>query len=801
MRKRDIIVDSTIGKAKLDGQGAAIGAVRMNPALSYSEIPALLKEVIDQGSSRAWADIKARIDYTCKCLGHALKALDEEIAFSREVKARVAKGQKLLFKPNLVTPVTLDPFTHAPVNIAVCTPWAFIAALMRWFHDKLGITYHQMSLGEAATTMSATAGTFTRALGGKGVITTQAVMEGRSGDFYGGWGFYFVRKYLADSHKPDHSDDPMNGYEESVSGTCLPPGRANNKLMVYDLNKVDDDRSDGRDVPVPHGVNYQTITLHKAIVGGDPGNPKDRADWPGCVLINVPKLKVHQLELLTNAIKNLGIGLYPMEVNISNEPGKLRWKYAEPDRPMPGLKSKLPHSVWVGEADEETGMPLRDKDGQYVVGRTGGMEATMADVIEAVQVQDIYMLHVIDGIEATNIMQAGPTATGVPEGYVFASADPVAVDVLSARYLFTTVPMAEARKVQKERNLPADFLQKVPIPKSDGRNIITREGYDSPIPRYRAFPYCQDRGLGQQDYYVVGRDEWQGGRLASLAQHLGRVEGDKFSELLTGHMYYSAFKVLWDLQATTFAYAEANDSLTGSSYRQALLDDYDENGDGVIDYSEKGKNASFGLAGYAPRLQAMDIDQLEVLRIRFLMNTLLLRYINRDWNPDRHDFGRRGQVNMAVALAMRMSQEPAETTDPLFPGMTWGKGKWPSIQSALHFQLCNRIYGVGFPNQFDILMAPYGQAFRYADLKWNGGKYSGAEGLLMENDAIGKYHRAVAQGAAPLPFVMYVPSGYGRAANGKIPNVEETGDPSLMFTTSFDNGRETWRELSLSSIP
>jgi hypothetical protein len=182
------------------------------------------------------------------------------------------------------------------------------------------------------------------------------------------------------------------------------------------------------------------------------------------------------------------------------------------------------------------------------------------------------------------------------------------------------------------------------------------------------------------------------------------------------------------------------------------------------------------------------------------MNTLLLRYINRDWNPDRHDFGRRGQVNMAVALAMRMSQEPAETTDPLFPGMTWGKGKWPSIQSALHFQLCNRIYGVGFPNQFDILMAPYGQAFRYADLKWNGGKYSGAEGLLMENDAIGKYHRAVAQGAAPLPFVMYVPSGYGRAANGKIPNVEETGDPSLMFTTSFDNGRETWRELSLSSI-
>ncbi|MBW2324611.1 MAG: hypothetical protein JRF41_14070, partial [Deltaproteobacteria bacterium] len=89
---------------------------------------------------------------------------------------------------------------------------------------------------------------------GKGEVTTQAVLEGRSGDFYGGWGFYFARKYLAERHDASHTDDPMNGYEESQAGICLPPGKAQDKLMVYDLNKIDDDWSNGRDVVVPHGV-------------------------------------------------------------------------------------------------------------------------------------------------------------------------------------------------------------------------------------------------------------------------------------------------------------------------------------------------------------------------------------------------------------------------------------------------------------------------------------------------------------------------------------------------------------------
>jgi len=140
--------------------------------------------------------------------------------------------------------------------------------------------------------------------------------------------------------------------------------------------------------------------------------------------------------------------------------------------------------------------------------------------------------------------------------------------------------------------------------------------------------------------------------------------------------------------------------------------------------------------------------------------------------------------------------------------MTWGRGKWPSLQFAMHRQMCNRIYGAGFPNQFDVFIAPYGQAFRYADLKWNGGKYAGSVPLALGlfatgagDNAIVKYHEAVAQGAASLPFTFYVPRGFGIAGSRQIPNVEETNDPNLIFIVSFNNDEEVWRELRLSSIP
>ena len=109
-------------------------------------------------------------------------------------------------------------------------------------------------------------------------ITPEAAIEGKAGNFYCGWGFYFARKYLAESLGPDRMDDPMKGYEESVAGTYIPPGHVSDKLMVYDLNRIFDDPSKGREVAVPDGVNFKSITLHKA---GDRGNSRGFPRYAG----------------------------------------------------------------------------------------------------------------------------------------------------------------------------------------------------------------------------------------------------------------------------------------------------------------------------------------------------------------------------------------------------------------------------------------------------------------------------------------------------------------------------------------
>jgi hypothetical protein len=107
-------------------------------------------------------------------------------------------------------------------------------------------------------------------------------------------------------------------------------------------------------------------------------------------------------------------------VNISDEPGKVKWKYALPHKPIPSQKEVLPHFVWLPQWDEETGAPLQDKDGKRLIRKTGGVAATMADVIEAVKGQDIFMLHIVDSIEAGT----GPFGAGRRE-YLRAMSLPV----------------------------------------------------------------------------------------------------------------------------------------------------------------------------------------------------------------------------------------------------------------------------------------------------------------------------------------------------------------------------------------
>jgi hypothetical protein len=783
-------VQSPLGKKQLDSTGAAIGAARMNPSEGYGANPILLKEYIDNGSEHAWREIRLRINNVYLTVSNAMEALDAEQPFSGDILQLLETGKKLLFKPNMVELPLIHPRTHGPALIGNATPWEFVAAVMRWFHDKCGVSYHQMAMGEAGTGTFRLASISSRTF--KSTITAQAVMEGKCGDNYVGWGFYFVRKYLADCHQPGHTDDPMSGYETSLSGVCVPMGEAHDRLLVYDLNKIADDLSNGREVPVVDGINYKSITLHKAIVGGNPDDPKDIRMWPGCVLINCCKLKIHTRELFTCAIKNLGIGLYPMEANNSKTPGKYQWKYALPNLQIPLLKMGIPHSRWLLKLDEETCAPVRNKDGAYVYSKTGGLEASIADCVQAVRGQGIKMLHVVDAIETANISHVGPLCKPTPEGFVFASSDMVAVDLCAARYLFTMVPLTEADKIRKEHGLPTDVIQKVPMPKLAGGNIVTGEGYDSSFSRFGSVKHCEDRGLGQSKYYIVGNDLWQGGELASLQQHLGRVDTGVFSELLTTTLYHTTNKPLWDLQAMCLAYLELNDKLTGSDFKRKIMEQYDENKDGIIDYMETGPGELSLLMGYGMVPLMQNMDPFEALRFRFLLSTTQLKYLRREWNPDGHCIGESAIMAQALVTAFALSKTEKEMADPFFPKMQMGKGKWPSMQFAMHRQILSRIYGQEFPGRLD-LISPYGTALSYADARWNEVKYGKSQ------DAIGDYHKAVSAGSGLLPFTFYVPKGFG-ASNGKnIPNVEETDNKNLVFTAGFPD-KETWKDLKISSF-
>jgi hypothetical protein len=793
---KNISVDSPFGTSAIDSTGSAVGVIRMDPKRSYAGVGEFLQEVINSSDREAWEKIKSKIDYTFENLDMALAPLAKETGFSREIQSRVTTGQKLLFKPNLVFPMNIDPLTHGPgMGSTACTEWPFLAALMRWFHDKVGISYHQMAVGEAATGTFSAAGRFSMSNAEGRQVTTEAVIEGKSGDFYGGWGFYFARKYLAESMKPGAKDDPMKGYEESVAGTYIPPGQVTDKLMVYDLNRIADDTNRGRIIEVPDGVNFKSITLHKVVVGGDPDDPDDMKAYPGCVLVNLPKLKVHGITIFTNVIKNLGIGLYPMQ---SANNGGFKWEYSFPHWEMPGIKGNVPHQVWVQEMNPETGLPRRDAKGQYIVKKTGGILATMVDIIKAVSSQDIFTIHIVDAIEAINLEHQGiGIGTKEAEGLVFAGVDAVATDLLSARYMFSNTPLGEALKVDMDDGQGGRFLQQVPVPTVDGNHIVTKAGHDCPLSRDISFQYAEERGLGKRSYYVVGRDVETDSPLVSLKGHLGYVANGKFSDLTTDTLYYDVFKLPWDLQRTAFAYMESVDQLTGSSLKETFLKAHDENGDGVVTYEEFGKKGAYGplLFQVGTNISIAGMEKLGYLRGPFTSGAIRLKWSNAGWNRDGHHLLEEFLFRATCLTAYRMSQRETETQDPFLPSLTWGKGKWPSYQLAAHMYIGISIYGGYFPTEVG-LPSLYGLAFCYADLTQNDGRYTGNGAGHPNPAAIHRYFSKLKRNdAKPLSFTIYVPSGYDNLLGTKVPNVEVTDDPGRILTASFADGEEVWAEF------
>ncbi len=785
------VLDSPLGKRKIDVTGSPVGVARMDVSKSYAGTGELLREYINHADQDAWKKIKAKIDYTYEALDLALTPLEAETGFSKELHARIRKGQKLFFKPNLVGVTNIDPQTHGPASGSTAnTEWPFVAALMRWFHDKQNIDYHQMALGEAATCMPAIAGLYSMMNPEGGTVTPEATIEGRAGDFYGGWGFYFVRKYLAESLEAGRTDDPMKGYEESVAGTYIAPGLVADKLMVYDLNRIFDDMTKGRNVEVPDGVNYKSIILHKVVVGGAPEDPEDLKVYPGCILVNVPRLKVHAISLFTNVIKNLGIGLYPMQVATA---GNHKWDYSTPHNAVPGIKGGIPHQVWVPEMGLKTGTPKRDDTGSYVVKKTGGLTATMIDVIKAASSQDIFMLHVVDAIQPVNLNHSG-SGRKESEGMVFAGLDPVATDLLCARYMFSNVPLSEAMKVELDDGAGGQFPQRVPIPAVEDKHIITRSGYDCPLSRDTSFKRAEERGLGVRKYHVVGWDAVTDSPLVSVEGHLGRIAEGAFSDVITETLYFNSVKMPWDLQRTVFNYLESVDQLTGSSLKKEFLEAFDENGDGVVGYEEFGKKGIWSppLAMLGSSISMMGREEFGYLRGPFQASVAYLKWSDPRWNPDGHDIMREFFLWSACMLAYQMSQVDNEAPDPFLRGLTWGKGRWPSYQFAFNTLLGISLYGSSYPNKI-AFPSLYGSAFRYADLTQNEGQYAGRISSQPDPEAINNYVSRVLKGdAEPLDFKLYVPTGYANMADTNMPNVEVTTDPVKVFTAAFVDSKVIW---------
>lgn len=793
-----LVINSPLGEVSPDRQGSPIGVVRIDPDRSYSGIGVLLQEYINQADRAAWEKIKEKIDHTFECLDLALDPLKKEPRFHQEIKSRLAKGQKLLFKPNLVNPININPQSHDPgMGSTACTEWAFMAALMRWFREKLGVRYHSMALGEAATMITSVSAFFSMTNPDGRRITPEAVMEGKSGDFYGGWGFYFVRKYLADTLEPGAMDDPMKGYDESVAGVYIPTGLVSDKLMVYDLNRIFDDKSKGREVEVVDGVNYKSITLHKAIVGGSREDPEDIKTNPGCILINAPKFKVHAISLFTNIIKNLGIGLYPMQ---SSEAGGCKWDYSTPHRPVPGLKAGLPHEVWVPEINPETGLPKREVNGNYNVKKTGGITATMIDVIKAVQDQDIFMMHVVDGIEAINVDHQGlGLGLKTPEGMVFAGLDPVATDLLCARYMFSNVSLKKALEVNIEDGNGGRFPQAIPIPTLEGTNIVTKPGFDCPLSREDCFQLAEKRGLGQRNYYVKGFDSVRQSPLISLRGHLGTVENGEFSDLITKTLFYDTFKFPWDMQKTTFSYLKASDQLAGTSIKREFLETFDEDADGILTYKEFGRKGVWGTLLYLGGDMASKLgsESLGFLKARYNLYARMLKNSNLLFNDQGHDVLKEYFYGSACSAAFQISQLNMEFPDPFQPGLTCGLGKWPSFQLAQFFQMGVLLYGQGYPYLIGF-PSLYGLALLYADMTQNGGQYAVQIWDQPDIEAMNKYVEKAGTGEIEsLDFTFYAPAGYDNLSGKPVPNVEITDDPGRIFTVVFADGQEKWPEERL----
>ena len=125
------------------------------------------------------------------------------------------------------------------------------------------------------------------------------------------------------------------------------------------------------------------------------------------------------------------------------------------------------------------------------------------------------------------------------------------------------------------------------------------------------------------------------------------------------------------------------------------MDAFDENDDSIIDYDEKGRSgcetAQFSMLAYALNLQFA--DEFGALKDNFIESLFFIKYSNPDWNAHGHDFTREKVLLFKAARAFEMSKSEVATSDLFIPGMSWGKGIWPSWQTVTYMIFTDFIYG------------------------------------------------------------------------------------------------------------
>ena len=282
--------------------------------------------------------------------------------------------------------------------------------------------------------------------------------------------------------------------------------------------------------------------------------------------------------------------------------------------------------------------------------------------------------------------------------------------------------------------------------------------------------------------------------MVSLQGHLGRMENGTFFELVTKVMYFDVVKLPWDLQRTVISYLESVDRLAGSGLKAEFFDPLDEDGDGVLHYEEAGKRGTAGavLAQVGMSSSLTGAKKLGFLAGPFAMAARRLKWSRPEWNVDGHDIFKDAFFSGICWTAFRMSQSETESPDPSLPGLVWGKGKWPSYETARHMLLGGALYGGRYPNR---VMFPglYSMAFRYADMTQNDGRYTGNMISRPDPEALERYLSNAVEGRdAPLDFILYVPGGFDTINGSKLPNTETTSDPALILTAHFSGGEEVW---------